>query len=108
MASQTMLSFINWQLLVLFIGLFIVNRGFLNTHALDSLLRILETYHIDIQSPFWIFLISAVLSNIVSNVPAAMLLLPFIKTHFDGSLLALSSTLAGNMFIVGSIAKSPY
>jgi len=50
-------------------------------------------------------LISLVLSNIVSNVPAVMLILPFIKTNLGGSLLALSSTLAGNLFIVGSIAN---
>jgi Na+/H+ antiporter NhaD/arsenite permease-like protein len=105
MASQTMLNFIDWQLLVLFIGLFIVNRGFLDTHLLDPLLIFLNNHHIDIRSPIWILLISIVLSNIVSNVPAVMLLLPFIKTHFDGSLLALSSTLAGNLFIVGSIAN---
>lgn len=105
MASQTMLSFIDWQLLVLFIGLFIVNRGFLETHAVDSLPHFLQKLHIDLQVPFWIFLISALLSNVVSNVPAVMLLLPFIKTHFDGSILALSSTLAGNMFIIGSIAN---
>ncbi len=105
MASQTMLSFIDWQLLVLFVGLFIVNRSFLNMYDVDSLLRFLESSHIDLQSPIWIVLISLILSNIVSNVPAVMLLLPFIKTHFDGSLLALSSTLAGNLFIVGSIAN---
>ena len=105
MASQTMLSFIDWQLLVLFVGLFIVNRSVLNIYDADSLPRFLEGYHIDLQSPIWIILISLILSNIVSNVPAVMLLLPFIKTHFDGSLLALSSTLAGNLFIVGSIAN---
>lgn len=97
MASQTMLSFIDWQLLVLFIGLFIVNRSFLNIYSFnfDAL---------NIQSPFWLFLITAALSNIISNVPAVMLLLPFVKTSFNGSVLALSSTIAGNLLIVGSIA----
>lgn len=86
MASQTMLSFIDWQLLVLFIGLFIVNRGLLNTHALDSLPHFFESHHINLQSPVWLFLISAALSNIVSNVPAVMLLLPFIRSPSSGSL----------------------
>lgn len=105
MASQTMLSFIDWQLLVLFIGLFIVNRSFLNMNDISSLPQFLESYHINISSPNSIILLSAILSNIVSNVPAVMLLLPFVKTNFDGSLLALSSTFAGNLFIVGSIAN---
>ena len=105
MASQTMLSFIDWQLLVLFVGLFIVNRSFLNMYDADSLPRFLERYHIDLQITCLDCPDFIILSNIVSNVPAVMLLLPFIKTHFDGSLLALSSTLAGNLFIVGSIAN---
>lgn len=105
MASRKMLNFIDWQLLLLFIGLFIVNKGFLNTGMAPEILKFLEGYHIDLHSPFWIFIISIVLANIVSNVPSVMLLLPFVKTHFDGSLLALSSTLAGNLFIIGSIAN---
>lgn len=105
MASQTMLSFIDWQLLVLFIGLFIVNKSFLNIHDISSLPQSLKNYHLDLSSPFGIIFISLILSNIVSNVPAVMLLLPFIKTTSNGSLLALSSTFAGNLSIVGSIAN---
>lgn len=105
MASQTMLSFIDWQLLVLFIGLFIVNRSFLSAHNVGFFSHFLESHHINLNSPFWLILVSLVLSNVVSNVPAVMLLLPFIKTNEAGSLLALSSTLAGNMFVVGSIAN---
>ena len=100
-----MLSFIDWQLLVLFIGLFIVNRSFLHINEVNSLPGILENYSIDLNSPLWIVLISLILSNIVSNVPAVMLLLPFIKTSSEGSLLALSSTFAGNLTYVGSIAN---
>jgi Na+/H+ antiporter NhaD/arsenite permease-like protein len=41
----------------------------------------------------------------VSNVPAVMLLLPAATQPFSGPMLALVSTLAGNLFIVGSIAN---
>jgi Na+/H+ antiporter NhaD/arsenite permease-like protein len=105
MASQMMLSFIDWQLLVLFIGLFIVNQEFNRTEIMQSFLQLLQSYHVDLSSPAWIFVISVVLSNLISNVPAVMLLLPFVSDPTTGSLLALSSTLAGNMFIVGSIAN---
>lgn len=105
MASQTMLNFIDWQLLVLFIGLFIVNKSLLNTFSVDTFHQILTSYSIDLNSPAWIFLFSTVLSNLVSNVPAVMLLLPLIQGPFEGSLLALTSTLAGNMFLIGSIAN---
>jgi Na+/H+ antiporter NhaD/arsenite permease-like protein len=46
-----------------------------------------------------------VLSNLVSNVPAVMLLLPVAGGAHAGSMLALVSTLAGNLLIVGSIAN---
>ncbi len=105
MASQTLFGFIDWQLLLLFIGLFIVNGSFLDIHDINSLPKFLTHYHIDVHSSTWIFLISVVLSNIVSNVPAVMLLLPLIDNSFNGSLLALSSSLAGNMFIIGSLAN---
>lgn len=105
MASHMMLSFIDWQLLVLFIGLFIVNYEFNRTDMMASFLQLLQSSHIDLSAPVWLYSVSAILSNIISNVPAVMLLLPFAQNHFDGALLALSSTLAGNMFIVGSIAN---
>ena len=52
-----------------------------------------------------LFGVTAVLSNIVSNVPAVMLLLPVAAHPLAGAVLALASTLAGNLFIVGSIAN---
>lgn len=105
MTSHTMLNFIDWQLLVLFIGLFIVNKAFLSTYPLDSVLTALQNHNIHLDSPFWVFIFSIILSNVVSNVPAVMLLLPFIHSPLNGSLLAISSTLAGNLFIIGSIAN---
>jgi Na+/H+ antiporter NhaD/arsenite permease-like protein len=41
----------------------------------------------------------------VSNVPAVMLLLPFADYPLGGTVLAVFSTLAGNLLIVGSIAN---
>jgi Na+/H+ antiporter NhaD/arsenite permease-like protein len=45
------------------------------------------------------------LSNLVSNVPAVMLLLPHLQGPDAGVMLALVSTLAGNLLLVGSIAN---
>jgi Na+/H+ antiporter NhaD/arsenite permease-like protein len=55
--------------------------------------------------PVWLFPVAAVLSNLVSNVPAVMLLLPQAGHPLAGPVLALASTLAGNFLIVGSIAN---
>jgi Na+/H+ antiporter NhaD/arsenite permease-like protein len=105
MATREMLGLVDWQLLVLFIGLFMVNAGLENTGAVDRALDALRSIGIDASEPTWLFGLSALLSNLVSNVPATMLLLP-VATHPDaGAILALASTFAGNLFIVGSVAN---
>ena len=109
MASREMLALVDWQLLVLFIGLFIVNQAFAHTGEMERALTAMRSVGVDPSHPGWLFVLSAVLSNLVSNVPATMLLLPAaMHGNFAipvGPVLALSSTLAGNLFIVGSIAN---
>jgi Na+/H+ antiporter NhaD/arsenite permease-like protein len=58
-----------------------------------------------VSRPAWLFSLGVVLSNLVSNVPATMLLLPAASAPGAGAILALSSTLAGNLLLVGSIAN---
>lgn len=105
MASRDMLSLVDWELLVLFCGLFVVNYAFEESGLLKQTMNGILATGIDPAQPGWLFGISVVLSNLVSNVPATMLLLPVAKHPLAGPILALSSTLAGNLFIVGSIAN---
>jgi len=60
---------------------------------------------VDLAQPAWLFAATVALSNLVSNVPAVMLLLPSAQAPGAGALLALASTLAGNLLLVGSIAN---
>lgn len=105
MASRQMLSLVDWQLLILFVGLFIVNHAVAASGLLDTLMGGVGHAGIDPARPAWLFVVVAVLSNLVSNVPAVMLLLPVADHPMSGAVLALSSTLAGNLIIVGSIAN---
>jgi Na+/H+ antiporter NhaD/arsenite permease-like protein len=105
MASREMMSLVDWQLLVLFVGLFIVNDAFQRSGAMTVALDFLRARGVDASQPIALFGLSVVLSNIVSNVPATMLLLPSATHPLAGVILGLSSTLAGNLFIVGSIAN---
>ncbi len=104
-ASRQLLNLVDWQLLLLFMGLFVVHQalaaGDLPARSLDAL----AACGIDITRPGWLFGLAAVLSNLVSNVPAVMLLLPAAKHPAAGPLLALASTLAGNLLVIGSIAN---
>lgn len=103
--SFKMLGLVDWQLLVLFIGLFIVNHALARTGFPDHTIADLAAAGVDLQHPVPLFAAAFVLSNIVSNVPAVMLLLPAATHEIAGPVLALSSTLAGNLLIVGSIAN---
>ncbi len=105
MASREMMSLVDWQLLVLFAGLFIVNDALQRTGAMSAAVEALKTHGADPTTPGALFGLSVILSNIVSNVPATMLLLPSATHPLAGAILGLSSTLAGNLFIVGSIAN---
>ena len=105
MASREILGLVDWHLLVLFLGLFVVNGVVESSGTLSFAMRELGALGIDFAGPGRLFLATAALSNLVSNVPAVMLLLPYARGPEAGAILALSSTLAGNLFVVGSIAN---
>lgn len=103
--SQKIMGLVDWPLLVLFISLFIVNRAFDLTGGVEWLVSRSESAGVSLARPANLFVATAALSNLISNVPAVMLLLPIAEGPNAGALLALSSTLAGNLVIVGSIAN---
>jgi Na+/H+ antiporter NhaD/arsenite permease-like protein len=104
-SSRTVLGLVDWHLLVLFIGLFVVNHALAASGMLASALQYMAAAGLDVTGPAALFGVTIVLSNLVSNVPAAMLLLSAATHPLAGPILALASTLAGNLFIVGSIAN---
>lgn len=105
MRSSRVLGLVDWELLVLFVGLFVVNAALQHTGLPQRLVADIAAHGVHLDQPGPMALATFVLSNIVSNVPAVMLLLPVATHPLDGPLLALVSTFAGNLFIVGSIAN---
>jgi Na+/H+ antiporter NhaD/arsenite permease-like protein len=105
MASREMIGLVDWHLLVLFIGLFVVNDAMERAGLLEALYGALASAGVDLSRPEWLFAVTPILSNLISNVPAVMLLLPAASGPLAGAVLALTSTLAGNLLIVGSIAN---
>ena len=104
-ASRDILGLVDWQLLVLFFGLFVVNHALAASGMLAQITQELATLGVPLAHPSWLFVVTVLFSNVVSNVPAVMLLLPMASHPMAGPILALSSTLAGNLFLVGSIAN---
>ena len=98
---------IDWGLLVFFVGLFIIvagaDRAGLTARLLEPVAN-WDLHRIGVFVP-----VTALISNVVSNVPAVMLLRTLVDNFpnaQDGWLvLAMASTLAGNLTITGSIAN---
>ncbi len=98
---------IDWSLLAMFAGLFIVVAGVEKTSLERDLLAFAARFRLDRVGVLSAF--SALLSNIVSNVPAVLVFRPVVPKLSDPHLgwltLAMSSTLAGNLTLLGSVAN---
>jgi Na+/H+ antiporter NhaD/arsenite permease-like protein len=98
---------IDWPLLVMFIGLFIVVAG-----AEKSLIDRDATAavgRLDLANIPMLSLLTAALSNLVSNVPAVLVMKPLVTSLANPQrawlVVAMASTLAGNFTLVGSVAN---
>jgi Na+/H+ antiporter NhaD/arsenite permease-like protein len=107
--SAEVMVFVDWQLLLLFIGLFVVNQAFASTGLAAQAVGWLAAHGVHLAEPGPLLVVGVALSNLVSNVPAVMLLLPHLGAGSEagqaGLVLALVSTFAGNLLLVGSIAN---
>ncbi|MBM3550944.1 MAG: anion transporter [Alphaproteobacteria bacterium] len=105
--SKKIYNEIDWPLLLMFAGLFIVVAAFDKVVLTPGEAAGFDRLRLD-QAPT-LALVSAVLSNIVSNVPAVLALKPFVAQLSDPKrawlIVAMASTLAGNFTLVGSIAN---
>lgn len=98
--SDRILGKIDWNLLVMFAGLFVI------THATQEL-GILNNLTGSIEQPPSLLGVTVILSNLISNVPAVLVLQSLIPKGDTQAwlLLAAASTLAGNLTLLGSVAN---
>jgi len=98
---------INWSLLVLFVGLFVLT-GALEAAGLTEQLGHWAT-QIGLHRPAVLTIVATVVSNLVSNVPAVLLFKPIVPTLGEPDrawlILAMATTLAGNLTLIGSVAN---
>jgi Na+/H+ antiporter NhaD/arsenite permease-like protein len=98
---------IDWPLLVMFVGLFVVVAGLEKVAITPDVGAAISRQHLG--NAAILAGVTAVMSNIVSNVPAVLLLKPFILNledpHRAWLVVAMAATLAGNFTLVGSVAN---
>jgi Na+/H+ antiporter NhaD/arsenite permease-like protein len=105
--SRNVLKLVNWQLLVLFIGLFVVVGAFVDSGLSQKMLAVLTNHGINVNNPVELAVISGVLSNCINNSATVMLLVKVVNltNPMNCYALALSNAFAGNLIIVGSLAN---
>jgi Na+/H+ antiporter NhaD/arsenite permease-like protein len=98
---------VDWKLLVLFSGLFVLTEGVERSGLADEILK--SPIAADLHRPLVLTVVAAALSNLVSNVPAVLLFKSLIPRFADPQrawlVLAMASTFAGNLTILGSVAN---
>ncbi len=104
---ERVFGLVDWTMLLMFTGLFIVVAGAESTGFQNGLLAAVGVERM--SNPVVLSLVTAALSNLVSNVPAVLLFRPLYPLLGGGYrtalLIASASTLAGNLTVVGSIAN---
>jgi Na+/H+ antiporter NhaD/arsenite permease-like protein len=105
--SERIYREIDWPLLLMFAGLFVVVAGFEKAILTPDRVAAISRFGLDRDS--MLSLVTAILSNLVSNVPAVLVIKPFIgetgHPQHAWIVVAMASTFAGNLTVLGSVAN---
>jgi Na+/H+ antiporter NhaD/arsenite permease-like protein len=94
---------VDWGLLVFFCGLFVVVAGIDRTRVLPAMHGWVAPLFDGAGGVLCVF--TVVLSNLVSNVPFVLVARGWVSGDYEWTLVAMASTFAGNLTIVGSVAN---
>jgi len=109
--THPVLKLVDWHLLVFFAALFVVVEGLSKTGLPDQLYRAVQPlFGSSVASQAWNFAwFSNLGSNLFSNVPFVLVagkwMANFAQPELMWKVMALTTTLAGNLTIVGSVAN---
>ncbi|MDZ7360536.1 MAG: anion transporter [candidate division KSB1 bacterium] len=104
-------AYVDWALLLFFGGLFIVVAGVNQAGFVEKMFAPLKSFFgVSIWQQLGVFsAVSIFFSNLVSNVPFVLIAAQWVETFANPKLmwlaLAMASTFAGNLTIVGSVAN---
>jgi Na+/H+ antiporter NhaD/arsenite permease-like protein len=107
LATRTMLGLVDWHLLVLFGSLFVVTAALARTGLPDAAVLWLEGRGLATDGLAVLAPLTLIGANTIGNVPLVVLLLWVAPAMSEGAFYALAvlSTLAGNLLVVGSLAN---
>jgi Na+/H+ antiporter NhaD/arsenite permease-like protein len=107
LSSRTMIGAVDWQLLLLFVCLFVVTEAFGKTGLAQDGLAWLAAQGLRPDRLAVLAPLTLAASNTIGNVPAVILLIGLVPDLSDGTLsaLAMLSTFAGNLLLTGSLCN---
>jgi len=104
--TDDLLGLVDWSILVLFIGLFIVAGAFQSTGYGDQTVQWLSQSGFNLNSPVNLVLTTAGLSNLIGNSAAVMLLVKIVNLVQPAPYaLALANSFGGSLLIIGSVSN---
>jgi Na+/H+ antiporter NhaD/arsenite permease-like protein len=105
--TDELLKLVDWPILVLFMGLFVVTGAFQSTGYGDQAVHWLAHGGFSLGSPINLTLATAALSNVINNSAAVMLLLKVVNTAHPATayILALANSFGGSLIIIGSVSN---
>ena len=104
--TDDLLRLVDWPILVLFMGLFVVTGAFQSTGYGDQAVQWLAHGGFNLNRPGNLVLTTAALSNLINNSAAVMLLLKVVHlSPITAYVLALANSFGGSLIILGSVAN---
>src|SRR5208282_2401989 len=105
--TEELLGLVDWPILVLFMGLFVIAGAFQTTGYGEQAVRWFASNGLNLQSLPMLAVVTAVLSNLLNNSAAAMLLLNVVDLSHPASAytLALANSFGGSLAIIGSVSN---
>ena len=105
--TEDLLGGVDWSILVLFVSLFVVTGAFQSTGYGDRAVESLARGGLNLQSPGVLAVATAVLSNLINNSAAALLLVKVINVTRPSTayVLALANSFGGSLIVIGSVSN---
>ncbi len=105
--TDDLLALVDWPILVLFMGLFVVTGVFQAAGFGDQAIQWLANAGVNLQSPSFLVMVTAVLSNLINNAAAVLLLVKVVNVSHPQTayVLALANSFGGSLIILGSVSN---
>jgi Na+/H+ antiporter NhaD/arsenite permease-like protein len=105
--TDDLLGLVDWSILVLFMGLFVVTGAFQATGYGDQAVQWLARGGLNLQSPSILAVVAVALSNLIGNSAAVLLLVKVVNVGHPATayVLALANSFGGSLIILGSVSN---